>query len=57
MPQMRGIKVDHATIQRWVFKFTPLLETKFRARKKKVEGRWRMDKTYVKVKGEWMYLY
>ena len=54
---IRGIKVDHATIQRWVFKFTPLVEQKFRKRKKSVGKRWRMDETYIKVKGQWKYLY
>ena len=54
---IRGVKVDHATLQRWVFKFSPLFESKFRKRKKKPGGRWRMDETYVKVKGQWMYLY
>ena len=49
--------VDHATIQRWVYKFTPLLEGTFRKRKKQVGSSWRMDETYIKVKGEWMYLY
>jgi putative transposase len=49
--------VDHATIQRWVFKFTPLIETTFRKRKRQVGNSWRMDETYIKVKGEWMYLY
>ncbi|MBV7270746.1 IS6 family transposase [Winogradskyella luteola] len=54
---IRGAKVDHATIQRWVFKFTPLLEKEFRKRKKAVGKRWRMDETYIKVKGKWCYLY
>ena len=54
---IRGVKVDHATIQRWVFKFTPLVEMQFRKRKKSVGKRWRMDETYIKVKGEWKYLY
>ncbi len=48
---IRGVNVDHATIQRWVFKFTPLLEKEFRQRKKCVGKRWRMDETYIKVKG------
>jgi putative transposase len=51
------VVVDHATIQRWVYKFTPLLETTFRKRKKQVSNSWRMDETYIKVKGEWMYFY
>jgi len=54
---IRGVKVDHATIQRWVFKFTPLVEQQFRKRKKSVGKRWRMDETYIKVKGQWKYLY
>lgn len=49
--------MDHATIQRWVFKFTPLLEKEFNKRKKVVGKRWRMDETYIKVKGQWRYLY
>ena len=53
---IRGVKVDHATIQRWVFKFTPLVEQQFRKRKKSVGKRWRMDETYVKVKGQCKYL-
>jgi putative transposase len=51
------VTVDHATIQRWVFKFTPLIEEAFRKRKNSVTNSWRMDETYIKVKGEWMYLY
>ena len=54
---IRGVKVDHATIQRWVFKFTPPIEKTFQKRKKGVGNSWRMDETYIKVKGAWMYLY
>jgi putative transposase len=48
--QIRGVLVDHATIQRWVFKFAPLVESRFRKRKKAVSSSWRMDETYIKVK-------
>ena len=53
----RGVIVDHATINRWVIKFTPILEHTLRRKKKKVSGSWRMDETYIKVKGEWLYYY
>jgi putative transposase len=53
----RGVRVDHATIQRWVYKFTPLIEATLKKRIKTVVNSWRMDETYIKVKGEWMYLY
>ncbi|MFA0105153.1 IS6 family transposase [Vibrio splendidus] len=53
----RGVVVDHATIHRWVIKFTPVLEHKARRRKKSVSDSWRMDGTYIKVKGKWVYYY
>jgi putative transposase len=53
----RGIPVDHATIQRWVVKYRPLLEEAFHRRKRAVWVSWRMDETYMKVKGQWRYLY
>jgi len=53
----RGVELDHATVQRWVVKYTPILEVEFRKRKKTVGTSWRMDETYIKVKGKWHYLY
>ena len=53
----RGVPVDHATIQRWVVKYSPLLEAAFHRRKRAVCLSWRMDETYIKVKGQWRYLY
>ena len=53
----RGVDVDHATINRWVIKFTPILEHNLRRRKKAVSSSWRLDETYIKVKGEWLYYY
>ena len=53
----RGIKVDHVSIHRWVIKYAPLLEAEFQKKKKQVGSSWRMDETYIKVKGEWKYLY
>jgi transposase-like protein len=53
----RGVPIDHATIQRWVVKYSPQLEEAFHRRKRPVWVSWRMDETYIKVKGEWRYLY
>jgi putative transposase len=53
----RGVHVDHATINRWVIKYSPLLEAAFHRRKRPVWVSWRMDETYIRVKGEWRYLY
>ena len=49
--RIRGVVVDHATIQRWVFKFTPMIDINFRKRKRGVGLRWRLDETYIKVNG------
>ena len=57
MMAAHGVEVDHATLNRWVIKYVPLLEMEFRARKQPVGLSWRMDETYVKVKGSWKYLY
>ncbi len=53
----RGFSVDHSTINRWVVHYAPQLEAIFRKKKKRVGTRWRMDETYIKVKGEWKYFY
>ena len=53
----RGVDVDHTTINRWVIKYTPQIEKKFRKHKAPVGTSWRMDETYIKVKGQWKYLY
>jgi transposase-like protein len=53
----RGVSVDHATINRWVLKYSPQLQDAFHRRKRPVGRSWRMDETYIRVKGEWRYLY
>jgi transposase-like protein len=57
MMAKRGIQVDHATINRWVLKFSPLLMAEARKHKQAVGSSWRLDKTYIKVRGQWKYLY
>ncbi|WP_115827148.1 IS6 family transposase [Xenorhabdus cabanillasii] len=53
----RGIAVDHSTLSRWVHRLVPLIVKRYRHNKPAVRRRWRMDETYIKVKGQWKYLY
>ncbi|MEM5406259.1 IS6 family transposase [Paraburkholderia unamae] len=53
----RGVSVDHSTVHRWAIKLLPVLEKAFRLRKRPVGKSWRMDETYIRVRGEWRYLY
>ena len=53
----RGVAVDHSTIHRWAIKILPVLAAICRRRKRPVGKSWRMDETYIKVAGQWKYLY
>jgi transposase, IS6 family len=53
----RGVSVDHTTSYRWVQRYAPELEKRSRPHLKATTDSWRIDETYVKVKGIWMYLY
>jgi putative transposase len=53
----RGVSVDHSTVNRWAIRFLPLIEKLSRKHKRTVRRSWRMDETYIKVKGAWKYLY
>lgn len=53
----RGVEVDHSTINRWVLKFAPELDKRIRPFLNPTNDSWRVDETYVEVKGEWKYLY
>jgi transposase-like protein len=53
----RGIGLVHTTILRWVHHYTPEFEKQWNRFARRVGGSWRMDETYIKVKGEWEYLY
>ena len=57
MMKERGFDIDHATLNRWVLHYAPLLEEKSRKYKRTVHRSWRMDETYIKIKGKWRYLY
>jgi transposase-like protein len=53
----RGVEVDHVTVYRWVLRFTPLLGEAARPCRHAVGDRWEVDETYVKVAGQWRYVY
>ena len=53
----RGIAVDHVTIYRWVQRFTPELIDAARPSRHVAGDRWFVDETYLKVAGQWVYLY
>ncbi len=57
MMQEREIEVDHATINRWVLKYASELDKRIRPYLRPTNDSWRVDETYIKVKGEWKYLY
>ena len=53
----RGISVDHSTVNRWVIKYAPLLAAQARKHKRSIGVSWRFDETYIRVRGQWKYLY
>jgi len=55
--QERGVAVDYSTINRWVLKYAPELDKRIRPYLKPTNDSWRVDETYIKIKGMWNYLY
>jgi transposase-like protein len=53
----RGIRVSYTTIYRWVIEYTPILEVQIRKNLKMTNDSWRLDETYIKVRGKWHFLY
>ncbi len=53
----RGLKVDHSTIGRWVLTYSPEIERRTRRYLKPTNDSWKVDETYIKVNGDWKYLY
>jgi IS6 family transposase len=53
----RGLSVDHVTIWRWVQRFAPILNQRLRRELRRPNRSWRVDETYVRVAGQWTYLY
>ena len=57
MMRERGVAVDHSTLNRWVIKYAPEVAKRFRRCQRPVGRSWRLDETYVKIKGKSAYLY
>jgi putative transposase len=53
MMEERGVLIDHSSINRWTIRFLPLIEKMARKHKCSVGSSWRMDETYINVKGVW----
>ena len=54
----RGVPVDHSTIYRWVQRYAPEIEKRLRWQWRRPHSTsWRVDETYIKVRGQWTYLY
>ncbi len=53
----RGLEADHTTVWRWVQRYGPELEQRMRRHLKPTNKSWRVDETYVRVKGRWCYMY
>lgn len=53
----RGFSISHTTIIRWVHQYGPELDKRIRYHLKKTNDSWRVDETYIKIHGKWMYLY
>ena len=57
MMEERGLSMAHTTIMRWVHQYGPELDERVRRHLNPTNDFWRVDETYIKVKGQWMYLY
>ncbi|CAI8821672.1 IS6 family transposase [Bacillus pseudomycoides] len=57
MMEERGLSLAHTTIMRWVHQYGPEFERRIRRHLKQTNDSWRVDETYIKVRGQWMYFY
>src|ERR1700746_2448446 len=53
----RGLHADHVTVWRWVQRYAPGTGTTFALETQPTNDSWRVDETYIRVKGKWVYLY
>jgi transposase, IS6 family len=57
MMEERGLSITHTTIMRWVNQYSPIIDKKIRKYLHPTNDSWRVDETYIKIKGKWCYLY
>ena len=57
MMRERGLSMVHTTIMRWVHHYAPEFERRWNRFARPVGPSWRVDETYVKIRGKWVYLY
>ena len=57
MLRERGVNVHHSTVYRWVQEYAPILYQIWKKKHKKAYYKWRIDETYIKIRGNWNYLY
>ena len=53
----RGVTLVHTTVMRWVIHYVPVFEKRWENYARPTGSSWRVDETYIKVKGRWTYLY
>jgi transposase, IS6 family len=53
----RGLRADHVTVWRWVQRYAPEIQRRLRPRLRPTNDSWRVDETYIRLKGKWVYLY
>ena len=53
----RGLPISHTSILRWVVRYAEICERRWSRFERPVGGSWRVDETFIKVRGQWMYLY
>jgi transposase-like protein len=52
-----GIIVSYTTIHRWVIRYVPEFEKRWNRFARPVNTSWRVDETYISIRGKWNYLY
>jgi len=57
MVNERGLDIHHTSVFRWVQEYSPEIDKRFRSHLRPTNDSWRVDETYILVKGKQKYLY